>query len=202
MKTLNGIGYLFSHLAISRAARSSLMKAFQCLIVSWLATSGTLLESPRPYENARITSPDRTFTALINTKIGNFTEDKVQFISRKSGVRSAFDMTSEGGSNGRYILKAKWTPDSRFFVFSTFSASAHSSWNFKTYIYSVDANRVICIDDDVRPVTDPDFEIVPPHSVKTQTLNEKGIDFPSTTQTIELVGLFEKLKTSAVNVAH
>ena len=82
-----------------------------------------------------------------------------------SGFGAEFPMTSKAGANGRNVLKAKWTSDSRFFVFSTFSSAGHSSWNFKTFVYSVDAKEFTSVDDKVRPVTDKDFQLIAPHTL-------------------------------------
>src|SRR5262245_12608827 len=90
----------------------------------------------RSYNNARIRSDDGLFTAEVKPVISKFTEDTIRFVSEKSGVRLNFKMTSDGGSTGRYVLKATWTPDSKFFVFSTFSSGAHSAWHFTTFVYS------------------------------------------------------------------
>src|SRR5207249_10981362 len=54
-------------------------------------------------------------------------------------------LTSDSEWNGRYVLKSEWSPDSRFFVFSTFSSGGHSGWNFRTFVYSVDANKFVSV---------------------------------------------------------
>jgi hypothetical protein len=135
-------------------------------------------------------SPDGRFTAQILSKRTEFTEDTVAIISTESGSRVEFPMTSQSGSNGRYVLKAEWSPDSKFFVFSTFNSGGHSSWNFKTFVYSVDAKGFISVDEKVRPVTDEAFELLPPHTVQVETLNPSGIDYPSMKRTIDLAALF------------
>jgi hypothetical protein len=119
-----------------------------------------------------------------------FTEDTVKIISKKSGSRGEFSMTSKTGANGRYVLKGEWSPDSKFFVFSTFSSEAHSSWNFRTFVYSVDSDNFLSLDDKIKLVTDEGFRLTPPHILKVQTLNPKGIDFPSVRKTIDLMALF------------
>ena len=104
-------------------------------------------------QNKSIASPDSAFVAEISSNKAQFTEDTVEIVSRKSPARAKFPMTFERGANGRYVLKAEWSPDSRFFVFSTFSSGAHSSWNFRTFVFSVDANKFVSVDDRIKPVT-------------------------------------------------
>jgi hypothetical protein len=75
-------------------------------------------------------------------------------------------------------------------VFSTFSSGGHSGWNFKTFVYSVDANKFVSVDEKVRSVTDEDFQLLPPHTLQVETLNPLGIDYPSMKRTFDLTGLF------------
>jgi hypothetical protein len=135
-------------------------------------------------------SPDGRFMAQILSKKAEFTEDTVTIISRESGSRAEFPMTSETGANGRNVLKSEWSADSKFFVFSTFSSGLHSSWHFQTFVYSVDANKFVSADEKVRPVTDHDFQLIAPHTLQVDTLNPSGIDFPSVKRTIDLATLF------------
>ena len=135
-------------------------------------------------------SPNGEFMAQIVSKKAEFTEDTVAIVSRESGSRVEFPMTSGSVWNGRYVLKSEWTPDSKFFLFSTFSSGAHSSWNFQTFVYSVDANKFVSVDEKLRPVTDHDFQLISPHTLQVETLNPSGIDFPSFKRTVDLATLF------------
>lgn len=165
--------------------KTSLFCVFLCCSLATIGISET--SEPTTTNNA---SPDGKLTAQILSKKADFPEDKVIIISSELGSRSEFSFTSEAGGKGRYVLKSEWSPDSKFFVFSTFSSGAHSSWNFKTFVYSVDANKFVSVDGKVRPVTDKDFQLIPPHTVQVETLNPSGIDFPSFKRTIDLATLF------------
>ena len=125
--------------------------------------------------------------AQIVSRGAEFTEDTVSIVSRESGLRVEFPNTSESKWNGRYVLKSEWSIDSKFFVFSTFSSGAHSSWNFQTFVYCVDANKFASVDDKVRSVTDKDFKLIAPHTLQIETLNPLGIDYPSIIRTVDLV---------------
>lgn len=131
-----------------------------------------------------------SFLAQIVSKKTEFTEDTVAIVSRDSGSRIEFPMTSGSEWNGRYVLKSEWTPDSKFFVFSTLSSGAHSSWNFQTFVYSVDANKFVSVDEKLRPVTEHDFQLTSPQTLQVETLNPSGIDFPSFKRTVDLATLF------------
>jgi hypothetical protein len=148
------------------------------------------LSAPLETEKKEIASPDGRFMAQIISNKAEFTEDTVAIVSTKLSSRIEFPMTSGSEWNGRYVLKSEWSADSKFFVFSTFSSSAHSSWNFQTFVYSVDANKFASVDDKVRPVTDEDFKLIALHTLQIETLNPSGIDYPSMKRTIDLATLF------------
>ena len=141
-------------------------------------------------EPRSIASPDGNFTVEIWSKEVQFAADTVKITSPVSGFRAEFPMTSNNETNGRNVVKAEWSPDSKFFVFSTFSSSGHSSWNFQTFVYSTEANKFASVDEKVRPVTDKNFQLIAPHTLQVETLNPSGIDFPSFKRTIDLVSLF------------
>jgi hypothetical protein len=144
-------------------------------------------------QKKEIASPDGKFITRIVSKTAEFTEDTVAIVSRESASPVEFSMTSASEWNGRYVLKSGWSADSKFFVFSTSSSGAHSSWHFQTFLYSVDANRFASVDDKVRPVTNEDFKLIAPHTLQVDTLNPLGIDYSSMKRTIDLVILFVEL---------
>ena len=166
------------------------MKATLFCLVLYCCAVATEPFASTGSENRSIASPDGNFTVEIRSKEAQFTEDTVKITSRASGFRAEFPMTATSGANGRNILKSEWSPDSKFFVFSTFSSSGHSSWNFQTFVYSTDANKFVSVDEKVRPVTSKDFQLIAPHTLQVETLNPSGIDFPSFKRTIDLATLF------------
>ena len=154
----------------------------------FLLTSG--ISDPADSRTTRTPSPDGSFVAVISSTEEKSPENRVTIVSKEKGSQAEFPMTSQGGGDGRYVLKSEWSSDSKFFVFSTFSAGAHSSWNFKTFVYSVDANKFVSVDEKVRPVTDERFQLISPHTLQVETLNPSGIDFPSFKRTIAVATLF------------
>jgi hypothetical protein len=42
----------------------------------------------------------------------------------------ALDCSSEDSEHGFGIVKAAWTPDNKYFVFSLTSSGGHQSWHF------------------------------------------------------------------------
>src|SRR5438552_14243494 len=156
----------------------------------WCSLVATAVSDSPEFTTTSNASPDGKFMAQIMSKKAEFTEDTVAIVSRESGSRVEFPMTSDSAWNGRYLLKSEWSPDSKFFVFSTFSSGGHSGWNFRTFVYSVDANKFVSVDEKIRPVTDHDFQLLPSHTLQVETLNPLGIDYPSMKRTIDLATLF------------
>ncbi len=166
------------------------MKRIALCLLPWYSLVSLAVGASVKSEKREIVSPDGTLVAEILSRIAQFTEDTVKIVSREFGSHAEFSMTSQSGANGRNVLKAQWSPDSKFFVFSTFSPGGHSGWNFRTFIYSVYANKFVSVDEKVRPVINQDFQLIPPHTLQVETLNPLGIDFPSFKRTIDLVTLF------------
>jgi len=88
----------------------------------------------------------------------------------------------------RIPLEYAWTPDSKFFVFSTESCGGHSPWHTETYAFSVDAKKVVYIDDVIGCVVSSSFDLKAPH---TGTFSVGDFDNP-TEKTLDLAQLFKK----------
>ena len=146
------------------------------MLIGCLGLVTSTAASPRPLENARLPSPDQKLIAQIHSTTNQFAEDTVEILSPELGTLLSFPMRSAAGGNGRYVLRIEWTADSKFLVFSTFSSGAHSSWNFKTFVYSRPLNQVLSIDELLRPVVDPNFVLPSQDKLEVKTLNVKGID--------------------------
>jgi hypothetical protein len=109
-----------------------------------------------PLDGREMGSPDGSLSAWIipvSQKAGAPAESLVQIWSPKEKAQGmpkamgAFDHTSETGSNGRGVVKAAWTPDSQFFVYTTMSSGGHSPWHATGYFYDRRNNRIRSLDD-------------------------------------------------------
>ena len=95
------------------------------------------------------------------------------------------DYSSADGEHGFGVTEARWTPDSRFFVYSTSSSGGHQPYHSPAYFYSRRTNRVRDIEQltprmVVDQAPDSEFKIVPPHSVALVT-SDNGLDNQETT---------------------
>ena len=67
-----------------------------------------------------------------------------------------------------------WSPDSRFFVYSTTSSGGHSVWHVYTFCYHRMLNEVFLLDDLVGgPLVDPDFYFTAPVVFHSHRLNDE-----------------------------
>ena len=75
---------------------------------------------------------------------------------------------SSDGEHGRNVAKSSWTPNSRFFVFSTASSGGHSPWHWQTYFYDRKTNSFKELDDYTGPIIKKDFKVSAPDVVKVR----------------------------------
>ena len=109
------------------------------------------------------------------------------------------DYSSPRGANGYYVHAAKWSPDSRFFVFSLVSSGGHSPWSYPMMVYSRQQNRFAKFSDmiDGRPTLSGDFSFSGPHTVTATTWKQPGALDDGVTVTVDLEQTFEKLPPSS-----
>jgi hypothetical protein len=130
-----------------------------------------------------IKSPDRKLTARISS-IHKAKEGPPEFIIEvidASGKLTARkDFTSEEGDQGLSIDRAEWSPDSQFFVFSTFSSGGHMAWQFPTYFYARRDKKIHDFADFLAPIAEGDFVLKPPDNISitiwTPMTPEKPLD--------------------------
>ena len=167
------------------------MKLISSLLFGFMATAFPFQEASDIEYQQQWRSANRELLAKLDSARDrqDLPEDTVEFFC-KGQRRLRFSLRSDSVWHGRYVARGGWTPDSKFFVFATFSSGAHSVWNVMTFAYSAEANSVVSIDGATHPVTSTEFKIVPPHILEIETLNPKGIDFPSVKVSLDLTTLF------------
>ena len=77
---------------------------------------------------------------------------------------------SADGEHGLVIVRAAWSPDSGFFVFSGASSGGHQPWHSPIFVYSREANTFYELDKCLSgiAVVDPDFDISSPHLLRVR----------------------------------
>jgi len=107
-----------------------------------------------------IQSPDGVLKAKIIT-IGKLIENKIE-IYRNDELLNKADYSSEDGEHGQYIENASWTPDSRFFVYSTYNTCGHRAWQSGFYFYRRSDNKILPSHDYLPPIADSNFILKEP----------------------------------------
>lgn len=107
------------------------------------------------------TSPDGILQAVVVTETtGEYFVD-IRVASTKRILLSR-DERSKDGEQGQGMVKAAWTPDSRYFLASTDATGGHQPWANPLWIYSRSKNHVF----EVREAVCGVFTLKPPDIVR------------------------------------
>jgi len=121
-------------------------------------------KTPPSKHKQYVHSPDGKLMAVI-IPIGSpgyeENESRVEIRDRYHRL-AAWEFSSEDGQHGYGVLNKGWSPDSRFFVFSTTSSGGHSAWHFPTHVYRRSDRTFRSLDDSVGPVLKPEFSFGKP----------------------------------------
>jgi len=165
------------------------------------------LQTPRPPGSCQdvppevFLSPDKALQALVipadvSLDVTPDMESGVEIRARGGEVLASEDHSSPRGMNGYYVLSAKWSPDSQFFVYSLTSSGGHQPWLFPIMIYSRKWNTFARLSDLVgeKPTISGKFAFSGPHTLTAQTWKTEGaIDQPVPIK-VDLAKGFAKLR--------
>jgi hypothetical protein len=175
--------------------------------VAELACSGhKLLRNPRAESScsnvkpAIYASPDGALRALVfPVDVSLYAtpdmESRIVIRTAKGDTLTSKDYSSPRGTNGYYVVDAKWSPDSQFFVYSMASSGGHSPWSFPMMVYSRQKNRIAGFSDMIegKPTLSADFRFSGPHSLVASTWKQQGSLEDKVPVTIDLEDAFAKL---------
>jgi hypothetical protein len=175
-----------------------------------LCSGHQLLPTPRPKDSCQnlkpktYTSPDKKLTAAVVPDDPSLNdtpdmENRVEIKSSAGATLISKDYSSPGGANGYYVLNAKWSTDSQFFVFSMTSSGGHSPWSFPIMVYSVKKNQFAQFSAMIngQPTLSGEFTIAAPHSLHASTWKQAGDLDDKVPVTVDLDAAFAKLPASA-----
>jgi len=172
-----------------------MLKIVAALLLMWVApalaqggdpcTGQQFLSQPRPEGscNFRPTvypAPDQTMHALVfpvgmDLNASPDIESRVVMRNTDGKLLTSKDFSSPNGTNGFYVARAKWSPDSQFLVFSMSSSGGHSPWSFPTWVFSRDKRVIVSLNDMIdKPTLSDDFEFTGPHTIKAMTWKATG----------------------------
>jgi hypothetical protein len=126
-------------------------------------------------------------------------ESRVVIRSSNSDTLISKDYSSPRGANGYYVVNAKWSPDSQFFVYSMSSSGGHSPWSFPMMVYSRQKSRIAGFSDMIHggPTVSADFHFAGPHTLIASTWKQPGSLDDKIAVTVDLEEAFAKLAPSS-----
>ncbi|MGH8012561.1 MAG: hypothetical protein ACREQ4_08685 [Candidatus Binataceae bacterium] len=96
-------------------------------------------------------------------------ESRVEIRNRENETMCSRDFSSCNGHDGLGVVRAQWSADSRFFIFSMAPSGKHASDHWPSFAYGRHSNNVRELGHDGSVIATPKFALIPPHSVRTLT---------------------------------
>jgi hypothetical protein len=165
------------------------------------------LSTPRPEASCRdlmpriFVSPDKALRALVlpadvSLDTTPDMESRVVIRSSRGDTLTSEDYSSPRGMNGHYVYRAKWSPDSQFFVYSLISSGGHSPWSFPIMVYGRKSALIAKFSDliDGKPTLSGEFSFSGPHAVIATTWRRPGALDDKVSLTVDLEQAFEKME--------
>jgi hypothetical protein len=166
-----------------------------------------LLSTPRPEGSCRnvapevFVSPDKTMRAVVvpvDVSLDTTPDMESRVVIRSIGgdTLASKDHSSPRGANGYYVYRAKWSPDSQYFVYSMVSSGGHSPWQFPTMVYGRKQDRIVGFSDMINgnPTVSGEFKFTGPHTLVATTWRQPGAPDDKVPITVDLEAAFGKLK--------
>jgi hypothetical protein len=158
------------------------MKATLLLVfvmVSIMTTAETAQLSKQEKKQRQYTAPDggvRVVVVPVSREAGRSEyESRIEFKSSDGKIACALDYSSEDNEHGFGVVKAEWTPDSQYFVFSLTSSGGHQAWHTPTQFLSRKDAKIRTLDNYTAGagISNADFQLIAPNTIKTEVWNWK-----------------------------
>ncbi len=128
-------------------------------------------------------SPDKALRAVIfpvgmDLHASPDIESRVVIRGPEAKLVTSKDFSSPRGANGYYVVRARWSPDSQFFVFSMSSSGGHSPWSFPTWVFSRQKETIVSFNEMIggKPTLSDEFNFSGPHGLTATTWEKEGSD--------------------------
>jgi hypothetical protein len=168
---------LFAQLSSARAQGTDPCSGHQ-LLPAPRAEGTCLAVKPQIYP-----SPDKTLRAFVfpvglDLHASPDIESRIAIRGPDAKLLTSKDFSSPRGANGHYVVRAKWSPDSQFFVFSMASSGGHSPWSFPTWVFSRQKELIFSFNEMIggNPTLSDDFNFSGPHTLTATTWGKSGSD--------------------------
>ena len=149
----------------------------QVAIAGVLCVTRIYGQQPRdPSKLMKYPSPDGSLVAIVASfhKTGGTVESEVELQTRSGQHVAQHSYTSRDSEHGFGVVKAQWTPNSRYFVFSLVSSGGHQPWHSPVQFFSRKDNSLLSLDDALNgAVMNPEFAITAPEEVTVHLYPDK-----------------------------
>ena len=141
-----------------------------------------------PSARKRYQSPDKTLIAFVRTSKASeaMEESRVEIRSASGRIMAKTDYTSRDAEHGYGVIKAIWTADSQFFVYSLESSGGHQPWHSPVFYFRRKDNKFINLDRQLKDaVMNPQFSVQHPDKVTVElyfTKKKKTVSLSSLSQ--------------------
>jgi hypothetical protein len=111
------------------------------------------------------------------SKPGHDYESRIEFYSAQNQMLCVLDYSSEDSEHGFGVVKAAWTPDSEYFVFSLTSSGGHQPWHAPTLFFSRKESAIFDLDNYVEAsgISKGDFVLRAPNTVLTEAMRGEPV---------------------------
>src|SRR5882762_2399273 len=110
------------------------------VMVFVMAAAKTAELAKQEKKQRQYTAPDggvRVVVAPVGKEAGRSEyESRIEFKSSEGKIPCALDYSSDDNEHGLGVVKAEWTPDSQYFVYSLTSSGGHQPWHAPTQFLS------------------------------------------------------------------
>ena len=173
-RPVHGEAAAFNPKAVAPATAVKTMLTSRPLTLVAMVLSGcayAYAEPGKPEHNYR--SPDGKLIATV-IAVNKVHESRVEVRNAEGRLLLLKDYSSPDLEHGQKVLKAAWTPDGEFFVFSTLNTGGHSPLARPTFFYSRAQNRIYELGVSVGYITEWDFKLEAPNWVITKRLDQES----------------------------
>jgi hypothetical protein len=148
-----------------------------CLVVAAIATMALGAPTQELRTEYKATSGVRVVVTSKKLRQEATRESVLEFYSTENQKECSLDYSSEDREHGFGVVKASWTPDNQYFVFSLTSSGGHQAWHAPTFFYSPRDNEIQDLDDYVSAsgVSKADFTLKAPNIVSTEVWRGESV---------------------------
>ncbi len=144
----------------------AVLSAFPALAVAWPVQAQQTFISPDSQLRAII-------LPLCENKGPENTASAVEIRSSTGKLLYREAYSSQDCGHGMRVVRAEWTPDSQFFVFSTQPSGESKPWEYLTLFYARRLNGITDLDKYVDPIVTPNFALSAPNTIQTKAVETR-----------------------------